>query len=490
MKSTKSIFVVALAALILVAFTACQQAPALSTAVRTAEIVQNGVFFEGQPFDASKFTVNVTYTDGTPGTIGAGNVTYKPDSENKTGKIANGDQVSITLPVAYPNYGGSASTVTPGETEFTASIIVYEFAKVTVTGTDKLVFDGTNFASKELNPTVVATYVDKEGQIQEVTLVKDIDYEIADFNADSVVDKPSADKEGSTNVTIDLNYGGYDDTVTYKVATVAAETVEPTYTYKWDGESLAFSIAPETTSNAYVKRAAFNNSMVTIYKAVQAYDEDDSPVSGEYRFEAIPAGELGLKLATASALADDASRFGEVASAAVEFEYSFVKEADEATGKISVLNYENIIGSVVTDAKGKQTLDDTDKYTSANTVTIALRNDYPTSFKATWKGAGAVADANYDVNGSSASVAMTDFGFEIIWKSTYKPETVSTSDIKMQLKGSAGDPSTSVTLTTSDVGSKTIVFTYTIPDDEAPNGYSDSELSTECGITVVDSSAT
>ena len=64
MKSTKKIFVVALAALMLVAFTACQ-ANTIPTQVRAITGITGPDYLVGQKFDAKDFTVTVQYTDGT-----------------------------------------------------------------------------------------------------------------------------------------------------------------------------------------------------------------------------------------------------------------------------------------------------------------------------------------------------------------------------------------------------------------------------------------
>ena len=65
MKSKKSIFVVALAALMLIAFTACEQAPIVMNPngkiPTNVVITQTGDFVIGQQFDSSKFAVSFAY---------------------------------------------------------------------------------------------------------------------------------------------------------------------------------------------------------------------------------------------------------------------------------------------------------------------------------------------------------------------------------------------------------------------------------------------
>ena len=92
MKSTKKIFVVALAALMLVAFAACSQPGAgVYKDVKRIEVTQTGDFVKGQAFDPSKFTVTAYYSDGSaPETIKTKldtNNTWEADSATVTATL-------------------------------------------------------------------------------------------------------------------------------------------------------------------------------------------------------------------------------------------------------------------------------------------------------------------------------------------------------------------------------------------------------------------
>ena len=100
MKSKKSIFFVALAALMLIAFTACEQPANIwnpNGKVPTAlNITQTGDFVVGQPFDSSKFSVEVVYENGDKETTSAANVTL---DKGTTGPayVEMGDKVVASL---------------------------------------------------------------------------------------------------------------------------------------------------------------------------------------------------------------------------------------------------------------------------------------------------------------------------------------------------------------------------------------------------------
>ena len=102
MKSKKSIFVVALAALMLIAFTACEQPANIwnpNGKVPTAlNITQSDAFVVGQPFDASKFSVEVVYENGDKETTSAANVTLvKANAESTVAYVEMGDKVAASL---------------------------------------------------------------------------------------------------------------------------------------------------------------------------------------------------------------------------------------------------------------------------------------------------------------------------------------------------------------------------------------------------------
>ena len=473
----KKVFIGVLAALMLFAFTACEQSgPALSTAVRTAEIVQNGVIFEGQPFDASKFTVNVTYTDGTPGTIGAGNVTWTKASGNNTNGVMNGDTVSIKLPVAYPNYGGNtAGTGSIADQTFTATIVAYKFDSIEVSGPETVnSTDGTAKAPEISSLSAVATYRNSEGTEETVNLsAADLVLGGKASFVDSTVTKVDADTPtAEAKISVKVKYQeSVNTTFNYTVQYVAS-AVEDEYTYKWT-DKIYYTIAEDT--GAYVNRGLFNAAdVVTLYKQMQAYDEDGQAVSpAVYTYEEIPYNnDLQVTLASSSALktTDGSVRFGEGDTATIEFVY---RESD-STGKYTTVTAATN-GLKVND-KGELEADTA----QGATISVKLRDDYPTSFEASWVGAGGVAGTPYKTADTQAVVDKAkDFTYTVTWKSGYA-ENLSTfqNSITMVIDGITGSTITQGTAS----GSKGVTFTYKITDATA--GYVDSDLTATTSITI------
>lgn len=401
MKSRKSIFVVALAVLMLVAFTACEQpVPGLSTAVRDAEIVQTGTFFVDQPFDASKFSVNVTYTDGSKGTLSGNNVVYGIPGEtnnapNTADKVGNGDIVSVTLPTSTPNYGGNGVATT--STVFPGTLTAYTFNNVVVTGTESLPYDtSTKKYVGELELSVVATYKDGNGQTQSVTLVEDEDYTVGTYVAPTT--DPTKDVAQKGSVTINLKFGGYVGTaanaVSYEFdATLYEAPAEDKGTPEWNHQ-LEVRVAEESsTTGAYVQRGKFDASkMIAVYKVMvnsKTGEKTLSPVTAA-------SGEtLSIELATPYTGTTD--RFAATSTNTVNVTYTYID--DEVTGHLSTV--------------------------TAN-ATINTRADYLTSLgTATWVGKGAKSGEAYDVGDP---IAVTDFTFNgIKWKSEITDNNVPAS---------------------------------------------------------------
>ncbi len=466
----KTILVSLVAVMMLFAFTACEQpVPGLSKAIIDADIVQNGTFFVGQPFDASKFSVNVTYSDGTKGTLEGVNVTTTGDADS----VKNGDKVSVTLPTAAPNYSGSDVSTT--STTFKGSLVAYAFNNVEVTVAGSLAWDDDEdeFVGELGDVTVVATYKDSEGATQTVTLVKNEDYTVG---TPALATEPTATENGEGAVSVNLKFGGYTGTAANaasgKFVVTAYEGPAAEYTYKWT-EKIYYTVAKDTGS--YVNRGLFNASdVVTLYKQMQAYDEDGVAVSpAVYTYEAIPYNnDLQVTLATGSALAttDNSIRFSDTAAnATINFSY---RESDE-TGKYKT--YSAVTNGLKLNADGELEADTT----QGSSITIALRDDYPTAFEASWIGAGAVSGTPYDTDGKQATVAKTDFDFSITWKSGYAadPSTLLNS-ITMKIEDESG---TTIPADTES-GSKTVSFEYSITD--ATDGYVDSDLTAEATITI------
>ena len=145
MKSKKSIFVVALAALMLIAFTACEQAPIeMPKSVINAAIRQTGIFLEGQAFDSSKFAVDVTYSDKTTETISGANVVTLVDA---TKGVKNGVNVQATIGK------GSSTAVT-----YYGSLTAYTVDSFTVTQNATYYSDTEAEDISAADFTIVANY--------------------------------------------------------------------------------------------------------------------------------------------------------------------------------------------------------------------------------------------------------------------------------------------------------------------------------------------
>ena len=464
----KTILTIMVAAMMLVAFTACEQpVPGLSKAIIDADIVQNGTFLVGQPFDASKFSVNVTYSDKSTGTLEGVNVVYAQTGTTggTVDSVKNGDKVQVTLAVGAPNYSGNDAFVK--DQTFEGSIVAYQIDSIEITAApESYVYDASSTTLPAKDFTVVASYRDSNNTKQTVTMDPS-EYAVAVALDDTA---PTADDPADATATVTLGGKfGTNLTATVAIEAVVEATPDPEYTYEWDEESLAFALAEDSSSNAYIKRAQFKNSMVTIYKVLQAHDEEGAPVADTYKFEAVSSG-LTVNLASASILAGTSgstARFAESTSATVEYEYTFVKEADQGTGKKTVLDETTLVGEVVVNADGEQELDDATK-----TISIALRDDYPISFSATNIGKGGAQGATYSASDTPA--ATTDFNYTITWASTYTPEKIEGSYLSAI--------SCSQIPADAKAGSCSVTLTYKIAD--ATNGYTNSVTSCTASVTV------
>ena len=469
----KSIFVVALAALMLIAFTACEQpVPGLSKAIIDADIVQNGTFLVGQPFDASKFSVNVTYSDKSTGTLEGVNVVYVGDGETGSSStpdsVKNGDKVQITLPVAAPNYGGTSSV--SANVTFTGSIVAYTIDSITVSGPATVnSTDGSVAQPKISDLSAVASYRDSSGAVKTVNLVAadlklygsasfvDSDVTTVDEDEPTALAKQTVQVKWQPAASADFEY-----TVKYVKSTEPA----PTYTYEWADTTsgkrqIAYDILPETADNRRVQRGEFNaEDFVAVYKVMVPTDENgdvvektafenaykaagyaDEDIPLYYQLEELTAarGEtLSVTLASGSYLtvvADDsasgketayADRFADKIDAEISLVYEYV--GNEATGELVELsNTVNAteIGKVVRDTtSGKITDVDVDAGVTDLKIT-GLIADYATdvNIKITDGEAGS-AQATPVEAGTAASALDLEITAKT-WKSGFRASDLS-----------------------------------------------------------------
>ena len=375
----KSIFVVALAALMLIAFTACEQQPNVwnpnGKTPTMATITQTGSFVYGQQFDASKFSVEVTYEDGSVSTIsGSGIVTL----DSTSSWVKDGDKVNVAL--------GKNGSVTG-----TASVYVSKIDSVTVEGPTEiqLAEDETTTEVTADDYTVSIAYRDQSGAAQTLVL-NPAEYTLA--------------ISGNSATFGDLSAGTYTVTasVTMATGTVVGDAkdsetlVVKAYTpaTEWDGKAIMVEVAPETATNQYIANGLFDPSVITVYQSV--------------------AGEKGdkitdnLTIALASPLSGTTNRFASTAGAqTVNITYTSV---DPVT-------------KVITETK--------------TTASITTRADYVTEIAAEYTNRPS-ADQPLTALAAGAPIEKSYFSVTATkWKSGkeamegYKPETVASANFSL-----------------------------------------------------------
>ena len=152
----KTILTIMVAAMMLVAFTACEQQPNVWNLVgKTVEYVtiQSGdtEYLVGQPFDASRYTLAITYKDGTTGT------------ENGNGILSVADKAEDTA-------GSKSVDVTIGEYKGTLNVTYYDIDKLTIEGaaTTSVVKDTTDPNKIDLTGATVTAYYANSGKTMEL----------------------------------------------------------------------------------------------------------------------------------------------------------------------------------------------------------------------------------------------------------------------------------------------------------------------------------
>ena len=150
----KTILVSLVAVMMLFAFVACEQTPIeMPKTVISASIRQEGTFLVGQPFDASKFVVDVTYSDGSVVPLTGTNVTVSTSANS----VTNGMKVEA---VAGKDHQGN-------DVKVSTSLVAYSIKSLTVTGPATVSsVDGKVAAPKVSDLKAVATNVDSTGTAQ------------------------------------------------------------------------------------------------------------------------------------------------------------------------------------------------------------------------------------------------------------------------------------------------------------------------------------
>ena len=401
MKSKKSIFVVALAALMLIAFTACEQAPIVmdpNGKIPTNVIItQTGDFVEGQQFDSSKFSVSVVYEDGTTDPVNNANIAFKPATGETA--VTSGSYVEVSV-TTISKEGNGTVTVSGSKT-----LDVYPITDLTITGTVAPGFNGSGFVSaiKESDLTVVANYLDADRSKQSITLDPS-EYKMHSTPQIAAGETaPSAEGEtavceqavyvtfGDSTKTSQDNYGMgvYTFTSTY----VDSTTAEPTYAW-FDHQVVYGQVAPTTSGSpvVYVQRGEFDaDSMIKLYKVYAP--EDATTLGDDYYLVPLATSDyiangLSMELAnpyTSSTItADISDRFGTSSTANVEFSMTYVGNTGTGAyttktsvdGSIVIADLEKVTGEAIPSGITGDCY--TGEIASGSTITLTgILADYP-----------------------------------------------------------------------------------------------------------------
>ena len=379
----KSIFITGIVLALLV-FAGCSE-PALNLPkyVASADIKQNGVFLEGQPFDASKFSVTVIYTDGSKEELTGVNVQL---DSNANGVVTNG--VAISADAGTNSKGGV----------FTAkgNVVAYAIDSLTVTAPASIT-TAADTAKDEVSEakasdfTVVANYRDSQGAAQTLALVADADYSV---NVKLDQDLSTAKPNGTANAEVTLKFGDNKKPAGNQVTGISvtySENVTPgDYSeYEWSGK-VVYAQVPASSTVKYFNNGVFDgDKMVEVYKVYTPAGEAAS--FEKYYLEKIEDG-LEYELTTPLAGDGNENRFAATGTeAAFTMTYTYVKDEDAAYGYKTTLNSADIvIGSidgVEENADGKlvSTNEGTTWYDTAASGAMeitGIKADYITALKA------------------------------------------------------------------------------------------------------------
>ena len=413
MKSKKSIFVVALAALMLIAFTACEQAPIVMNPngkiPTNVVITQTGDFVTGQQFDSSKFAVSFAYenTDALQ-PVNDANIVFEGSV------VSSNSKVSVT--VDYVDKDGNQAKLSASKT-----INAYPISDLTITGTVAPSWNGTAF-DKEIKTsdlTVVTNYLDANRTKQSITLDPS-EYKL--HSTPALADgetAPSAEGEtavyeqtvyvtfGDSKKTSSDNYGTgvYTFTAAYVDDTVTSE-------YEWFNHQIVYAqvpakVASDSSAVAYVQRGEFNpETMIKLYKVfapkgatilgddyyLVEMDQADSSTEGYFK----PVMTLANPYTNSAIKNLGTNRFAQASTANVNFSMKYT--ANEGTGayatKTSIDGYveiedlDAVAAADFDDSTLPKGLVDGKTYagdiTSASTMTIRnIIADYPLTVSVT-----------------------------------------------------------------------------------------------------------
>lgn len=340
----KSIFVVALAALMLIAFTACEQPANIwnpnGKVPTNAVITQTGDWFvSGQTFDPSRFSVAITYADGSSETVSGTNLVQLDakagDGTGVRNYVLPGDGVKATVGTTTVTSGSATAAVNAAGTLNVASI-----DSVTITGPAEKTLEAADkpVAVSASEFTVSVGYTTPAGK-QTMTL-EPSDYDLAVKRDDDVV-KFGNWWAGSYEITADVSFSSGISIKESDAFTLTVKAYEaPT---EWTGEYIYAELVDETESSSfsYIKGAKVSTAMVKVYQTNNS-SEDGTTVLDE-----ITTG-FTVKPEVAVDAKDNADRFSKT----------------EGTGIIVSYVYTNPVTEKITPI-------------TCTTADVVLRDDYP-----------------------------------------------------------------------------------------------------------------
>ena len=401
----KTILTIMVAAMMLVAFTACeQQVPDLNGQVPTnAIITQTGTFVEGQMFDPTQFSVKLTYKNGYTETVSGANLVTL---DGKKAYVMPGDTVSVNVTTV----GGTSN----GQQMIgNAQLNVKKIESVTVVAPETLdaPVDVTSTAVKSLF-TVTANY--DGGSI----VVKP-----SEFVINGMVNTATPDEGDTlTNVGVYVSVKlASDDTVATsdKFSVKIVDPDEEPTEYKWaSDEKLAYAVADGT----YIGRSVFDPSIITLYKAMTPNGVATTAAKGDIRYEEVELGSndtitYTLTSDTAALDTDPAGtqRYTNSTSQAVTFVYRY---ADE-TGAFASAD--------TTDISGVVEFDEDNPYGKVSgatgSISITVRPDYPMTLSLALAGTTGSQESPIATGSDSVTtvnLAASNFKLEVAsWKSGY-----------------------------------------------------------------------
>ena len=394
----KTILTIMVAAMMLVAFTACeQQVPDLNGQVPTnAIITQTGTFVEGQMFDPTQFSVKLTYKNGYTETVSGANLVTL-DSEDAY--VVPGDTVSVNVTTIGGTSNGQQMI---GQ----AQLNVKTIESVTVVAPES-VNEGADINSMAVKSLFTVTVNYDGGTIA----VKPSEFKIVNLTTTSADTDPENPANDSVTIDVYLASGtkvASSDAFSVVVVDPDAPAPEdPEFT--WTG-NLAYAVTPasELSSGlAYIERGTFDESMITVYKEMA--DQDSNK-----KYEELTLGSnetLSITLTNKlSRTEEDDIRFDESGKASISIVYIYVD--DDEFGKILTVGNDKIVGVVsFSDTNPDGTVSGT-----AKTVEITgLVDDYVIDYDINWLGKN--HDGKQTAYDEGENITATDFEIAYTWRS-------------------------------------------------------------------------